>query len=583
MREETVSSPANAAIRRWTRVRPWRVPWQRALLLALPVALLCLEPVWFYSGPNRDSWLYYGFFQNGLHYLERFQDLYYASRPGVFVPGFVLHHLLPVEPANLALRLVLWWTAVLSLHGVVASLFGKRPALVTALAFGCHPYALHAFGWNYTDGFGIAYSLVATWAGTLAATSPHWRRLSFVTGAAGMALLATNVFYVAYWPFLALHVHAVRRARGGAAGRSLLLHAVAGGSALFAILALVNRIVAGRWFFLHSSFGFLAGRLGATNPFRDDTYSWLRSAAWLVFPAVVLAGAVGLLWRSRTDDGLRRDSLLLWSQRGLLVLACVLTLFQVFGNTAVLQHYYYSSMLLPATFLALAGQLRDPLARLSGPRFAVLAAAATALLIAAATLPPALLDERTARTAFPSLLAAVAAMLALRAPWRAFARALGFVALLAAAQYLQRDDGDLFWHLARLGGDRDSRGLFLQMAAAVEAVEAFDPLHTTRLWYDRDESAGHEIDAIAAAHLLCPRMINLSFPDIEGGRMCDGSMLAPGVPVVVLSTDARAEELAVEAIASVGLASRRVGSRVVTGPIPGLTLTFLRIEAPAGP
>src|SRR5262249_45144508 len=45
---------------------------------------------WMYaSGMSRDAWIYYGYFQDLPIYLRRFSDLYYSSRLGMTLPGYL--------------------------------------------------------------------------------------------------------------------------------------------------------------------------------------------------------------------------------------------------------------------------------------------------------------------------------------------------------------------------------------------------------------------------------------------------------------------------------------------------------------
>lgn len=565
----------------WLRLRGPGPAW----LAFLPLGLLAVNSNWIFSGPHRDAWIYYGYYQNAIFYLRQFPDLYYSSRLAVALPGFLAHHMLPTMAANLVLHLALYWAAVLSFYLVVKDLFGARVALLASLALGCHPFFLQAVGWNYVDGFGIAYFLVTLLLLTLASRSPLWRPLLLAAGAMVTALVSTNVFYAVYLPVLAGHFLVLNRQRRQISPLAAALWAGLGAASLFALFSSFTRVLGGVSFYLHASLQFLAGSIGTANVFRDATYSWLPKAVWLVFPAATLLGSAILFKRARTDPSLRRDLPLLWSQVQLVFLVLVALYFQVAGDAAVLQHFYYASLLIPAAFLAFAGQIATLVAKLSDQRFGVLAAVVTLLQVIPLFLPHFQVfsptDEPSSAPALLALLAGIGAAIALG--WRrAGTRVVLAVFLcLAVSQGLVRQEASIFWSSERHGGD--GPGIFRQLSQAVADIEAFDPSQDVRLWYDQDAEDGILYDAVASAFLLCPRMINLDFPDLSGGRMCDGSPLAPGVMIAVLSADPSAFDQAAAAIRSVGLSARLVKRDEIEGPSREFTITYLRTEAGAVP
>ncbi|HEX5717303.1 MAG TPA: hypothetical protein VF179_14175 [Thermoanaerobaculia bacterium] len=556
-----------------------------AALAALPLLLLAIDSDWIFSGPHRDAWIYYGYFENAVYLLRRFQDFYYSSRLAVILPGFALHHLLPPLWANLALHLAIYWVVVMSFYLAVKKLFGARVALLTGFALGCHPHLLKAVGWNYVDGFGAAYFLVGLLLVTLAAESPSWRPLLVLAGAMATAIASTNLFYVVYLPVLAGHFIVLNRQRGrrvpllaGALWASL------GAIGLFVLFGSFTWGLGKDFLYLRSSLQFARASIGTPNIFRDPTYSWLADAVWLVFPIVVFVNGLILLGRAWRDPSLRKNGLLLWSQAQFFFLALWMVFFQAAGGS-VLQYFYYATLLIPSAFLAFAAQVSLLMVDLPRRRFAALAAAVALLQIVPLCLPLTRSLSATS-TLFPATLLlalpaglGIAIVLARRA---AGTRAVALVFLcLALSQLLVRQGGTIFRNFERHGSD--GRGLFLQLSRAVTSIGSFDPSQNARLWYNWEEEYGKDYDSVGSAFLLCPRLINLGFPNLPDARMCDGVQLGPGVPVAILSADPAAYEKADTAIRGIGLSTRFLKREEIEGPSPGFAITYLRTEAGAAP
>lgn len=544
-----------------------------AALVLLPLGLLALDSDWIFSGPHRDAWIYYGYFENGVDYLRRFQDHYYASRPAVILPGFVLHHLLPTVTANVVLHLAVYWSAVLSFYLVARELFGSRVALLAGIALGCHPYFLRAAGWNYVDGFGIAYFLIALLLLTRTAGSRLWRPLLAAAGAMAAALVSTNLFYGVYLLLLAGYFLVLNRGRQRIPLLSAFFWAASGTLGTLVLFGLLAQAAGGRFLYLATSFRFLADSVGTPNPFRSPGYGWVPGAVWLVVPVLALLGGAALLVR---QPSVRKERALLWCQAQLLLLALITLYFQVVGDTAVLQHFYYASLLIPVAFLALAGQISPLVARLPPRGFAALAAGVTLLLIAPLLVPIARIDPRDFAFGVPALLAGLGIVAG--AGWRDGGRSalLTVFVSLALVHLLIRQGGTIFWEFERHGGD--GHGLYSQMGRAVGSLDTFDPSHRVRLWYDYEAEDGIVYDAVASVFLLCPNMVNLEFPALASVRMCDGALLAPGVRVAVLSADPSAFEKAEAALRNVGLSARLIRREEIPGPSRGFTITYLEPE-----
>jgi hypothetical protein len=595
-----------------------------ALLAALPLAQAALDRRWLFDGPGRDPWIYYGYFRFARVYLEEAASAYYSSRLSVILPGHLVRTLLPAVPANVVLHLGLYACAVAAFYGSTRIYTGRRAALLASLVLGCQPYFLWAMGSNYVPGFGITYFLVALAAIAAAASRPGGRAagvLLAAAGAAAVALVAANLFYALYLPLLAAHFLALNR--HGARRRLLpaALWAAAGGAVAFAGLDGVG------WFWGHGAKVFLAATVRwlwdfsrRTSIYKHPLAIWGLRAWWLVFPAIVLGGSLASLLRrqretrspapgaaagggegggggadgysggSGSDRGGASDGgpsgLQVFVQVQYVAACAVMAACELEPHGMTLEYFYYALLLLPPACLALAGQLAPLLDRLPPRVFAGLAVATVAVLAPLSVGLAQPWDASRVPTIALPLAAGAVALAVLAAGRRGLGPAILVMSSLAVALLLTPNLFDR--RLRRYGGYADSPRFFEQVDSTLSRLRAADPSLRLRLWYSVHEEDGGFYDSLACAWRLCGRLVTFSFPDVAGGRMCDGQPLQPGMKVAVLSErpPPAAAAAAEGALESIGLRARWLGASSIPGPVRPISLLFFETAAlprPRGP
>lgn len=572
-------SPTSAQAKPLLRDRLLAVP------LLLPLVLLALDSNWIFSGPYRDAWIYYGYYNNLGQYAAEFSQHYFSSRLSLILPGWVTHHLLPPLAANLVLHLGIYWAATLSFYTFCRLHLDRGVALLATLGLGSYPFFLKAIGWNYADGFGITYALLSLALLALAGRRSHprsWRLCLVLAGAAAMALVTANLFYAIFLPWLAAYFLAVPAPEDGEERRPLLqslLLAGAGVAGMFLAFGAANRAFRGPFFYLLPSLRFTFSATQQPNPFRDGTYSWLDHASWLALPAAVCVGAVVLLARLRGEPDPSRRRFLVFSQVQLLAFTAVMLLLQFEADMAVLEHIYYGSLFIPPMFLALAGQLSEVLREARPRLLAVLAAVwGLALVLPSALDPDAkLLRSWVGSSALLALVLGLALALVLWLRARGPRAAAAFGLCLAASQFLAWEINP---YVNRFDAFRDDgRGAFLQIARSFDELDARG---IPRIWYNLDEpQRGNFYDVIATTFMLCPHILSTGFPNLDAtGRMCDGVQLSPGTRIAVLSTDPQAYAKADASLRGIGFSTRLIERLEIPGPVDGFAITVLEAKAP---
>ncbi len=581
-----------------------------ALLAALPLAQVALDRRWLFDGPGRDPWIYYGYFRFARVYLEEAASAYYSSRLSVILPGHLVRKLLPAVPANVVLHLGLYACAIAAFYGTTRIYSGRRGALLASLVLGCQPYFLWAMGSNYVPGFGLTYFLLALAAIAAAASRPGGPSgstagvLLAAAGAAAVALVAANLFYALYLPLLAAHFlllnrHGARRRLLPAAG-----WAAAGGTVAFAGLDAVG------WLWGHGARVFLAPTVlwlwdfsKRPSVFKHPIALWGPHAWWLVFPLIVLGASLAWLLRRHretrspappatasgsdgggSDDGGRPSGLRVFAQLQYVAAFAVMAACELEPHGMPLEYFYYALLLLPPACLALAGQLAPLLDRLTPRVFGGLAVATAAVLapISVGRVQPWELN-RVPTIALP-LAAGVIAVAVIAAGWRGLRPAVMVMASLIASLLLIHNPFDS----RRLRGHpayADTYRFFRQVDSMLTRLQAADPSMRLRLWCSTDEEDGAFYDSLACAWRLCDRLVTFSFPDVAGGRMCDGQPLQPGMKVAVLTQrpPPAAAAAAEGALESIGLRARWRGASSVPGPVKPISLLVLETAALPGP
>lgn len=568
--------------------------WYRRLdfallpILALPLLILLVDDTWLFSysatpGPPGcvgcehgyiDPWIYFGYFLDLGQHLRTFRTGYFGGRLPWILPGFLSYRFFPPIVAAQVLHVVFDWAALISLYLILKNTVGWRPALISALLMGCYSYFLWAIGWDYVNGAAITYILATLCVLTYAAKAREPRRWLFASGAVFGVAIYSQLFLLTFAPLFALYYRFARdhsehtphphrsHVRPFAYGFIAL-------TALFLVFNIVSR--AAPLFFIIPSLSRAARFVGQGNRWFDPVSHWIRSAAWLLFPAVILFGALLLLARRESPKNPEASFRHFWQLY--FVLTAVLMLLWEIEGQPILQVSYYTSYIIPAMFLAAGAQLAPALGRLSRVQFIPLCLAAGILLYLPFISPRhsgVMQAVQRHGLLWTALLGATGLVLAVRE-----VRHLGAVAVLlvcTACAALNATTGTRTWGHAGQPDDPAVRHqAFMSIVDSVRAAKQIDPTDHLFFWYDLSAPLGPLHRSVASTFMWSHRLVSESFPLL--GKQAETPDLKPKLPpphtkIAILTVDDEALQKAERSLREVGLTARYLGQRRIReGPI----------------
>jgi hypothetical protein len=338
---------------KWLRLDP-----SYLVLALLPWLILAFSSAWIYNTlAGIDHWIYFGYFLNYPRYVaEWFPDRYYGGRLAWVLPGYLLHSLFDPKTARYILHLGFYYIAIFSLYGLLRRAVGSRMALLTSVLFGTYSFFLGAIGWDYVDGAGLTYNLLALLCLDRAATSNRQRLWLLAGGAAAAAMFYCNAFLIVFFPLLlAFYFYQVHQGFSRSTLRialRLAIWAAVGILLVTLVLGTVNYAVGGGFWFYASSLEFIGSNTSKSNPWFKEGWHWAVRAAWLALPLVTAIGTVFYLVLGKLRRTFGKRDLRLFFALQYLACAVIMIAWHMAGGLG-LQGYYYNSYLLPSAFLAL--------------------------------------------------------------------------------------------------------------------------------------------------------------------------------------------------------------------------------------
>jgi hypothetical protein len=503
-------------VRAWEPLR--RVDLGIFVLLLLPWVMLLVNVPWIVSGIGAgliDPDFYLGYFLDLAGHFRIFPPNYYGSRLAWILPGYAAYALFPPLLANYVLHFGTYYTAVFSHYLILKQTVSQKAALVSAILMGSYCYFLYALGWNYVDGAGMTYLLLAILMMTYARShrAGLWIGMS---GAAFAAMIHSNLFLGVFaLPLLVYYWVGVRHP--SRPPLQSLTFFLLGFLTINILLGGINRYWLGGGFLFWAPSLTFAKRSLNGNAWWLPFGQWVPKAVWLVLPSLALVSACGFLALCLK---LKRDISQRWQilfQVLLVLSAAMFVTFELIG-LPVLQIFLYASYLIPFSFLAIGAQLSPIIDRLSMRQFGILLFALVTVLILGYALAGAeSRPEQWLLQHLPWLVATIVVgqIILLLRPTSQRIRA-SFLLLLAvgvlsmvntAAQSIMP------WQDLSLGQNR-----LLSVVQAVRTIRNFAPGTNLLFWYNSEEPDGLLYRSMASTYLWNYFLVNESFPSLDNGR-----------------------------------------------------------------
>ena len=536
-------------------------------LVLLPWALIAINRSWILTSPGTsDGWAYFGYFMNLPEYLRAFPGIYNGSRLAWILPGALAHRWLPPMAANYLLHVGVYYVAIFALFFTLRRTVGRRAALLVSIVTGCYSYFLHAVGWHYVDGSGLAYYSLAL-ACLTAAIDARWRWIPLLcAGAAFAGAVHTNVVWGLMSPPLAYFY--VVTTRESATGRVLRdwVYALIGSLLLTLILGAASVASGGPFWFFAPSLGHGAGVMTRSKPYQQDAIAWMATARFLVVPILLLLATLYV----QVARGARETTLGRLLAIQFVAMCAMLAAADLAGRT-LLQNPGYWSFLIPGMALAGGVLLRDVLNGFSPARFAALVAVALAAFLLSLTPIAGYYLAQHIPLLIPSFVALAVAMLWVRLSSTIVA--VTVLVLSAAVVNVVAVDGT--WEFQQL---QRRANKYRATVAADEALRALDPTTSARFWYSEAAPLGDLYQAIASTRLWGYRLFGNRFPSLWNPLTQADASVARGQTLIVLTSEKTAVADADAALQAHGLSATLVAARDVAAGDVRLTLLLLRTD-----
>jgi hypothetical protein len=511
---------------------PDRIQW---LLFLLPLLLMAANSGWFYNSPGHiDPWVYFGYFLHFVEFKSRlFPNLYYGSRLPWILPGYLAHRFFDVTTARYVLHFAFYYVATFSIYTLLKRAFGRKNALLGAVVFGTHAAFLSSIGWDYVDGAGITYNLLAL-ACISRASIGRQRQLWLVfAGIASIAMVYMNLMLIAFLPlhlayYLFLTSTGFNRRVIGSMTDLLVWYA---GGALFLTVALgaINYRLDGSFWFYAPSINALLHFSSAPNPWRLNGLAWFRQAYWLGIPAATTVACIASVLRGPHRGNMTwgaHKTFYIWQY---LASVTFMVVWYTVGGVG-LQLNYYVSYLLPSMFLAIGGILAVPADGWRPHAWWPVVAGTTIALAVALRLSGGPITQLLQSKGLVAIVACTTTGLLARIM---FPRAWWTVVPALA--------GVILFQLAYTGfiDSPSNRESTERIVAGVRAAWPYMQKGKAFFWYDITEPHGYEFNGINATYLWGYTFASQKFPLLD-----DAHPIASGETIVVMSGSAQALERA---------------------------------------
>ena len=345
-----------------TLVERVRAAWGRTdarllVVCSVPLLQVLVNGEWIFPFVGSiDPWVYFGYFNDLGDHLRTFSGTYYGSRLAWLVPGALVYRLLNPVLANYVLHLGLCELALISLYFTLKWTTRGDVAFFTTVATAAYPFFLWSMGWDYVDGAGITYYLIAMFMATAAGRYRHQHIFVALSGAAYAAAIHTNMIWLLFTPLIVTYGLVELEARTVRRALAVVSWFAAGGLILTAMLATFSAFITGKWLFFASSFAVVEG-LSTRNAWKIAGYTWVSRAPWLVLPAAISLVAVWFILNVATRRFVPTRRTVFFAVQYLFALFAFVALEA--RGLPLFESQFYMSYLIPMMALAFAAVIHS--------------------------------------------------------------------------------------------------------------------------------------------------------------------------------------------------------------------------------